>query len=407
MSAVEPALRLPRRRRFAPAAHARPPWRRPLAIVGLAARRRSGSLIAIFAPLLAPHDPLAQDSPSAPTRPSGDYPFGTDELGRDVLRRVLCGRAPLASARLLLVGAGLADRRRRSGRSPATSAGSVDGVVMRTADLVFAFPAIILAMVVTAVLGPSLRNAVLALVVVSWPSYARVVRGLVLSVGQTEYVTGDTPARRLRPARARPRRAARTSRGRSLVLATLDLGNAVLLLAGLSFLGLGAQPPDAGVGRRRRGGNAVLPVLVDRHLSRARDLLGRPRLQLSRRQPARRARPAILVARAAVRANEPARGRRADGAAPAARAGPSRSWTGWTTRSRSGRSSASPARAGVARRCPCSRCCSCSREVRRRAGGAAYRRAGPADALGPRPATRCAAASSRWSSRTRSPRSIR
>jgi len=114
--------------------------------------------------------------------------------------------------------------------------------VMRTVDLVFAFPAIILAMVVTAVLGPSLRNAVLALVVVSWPSYARVVRGLVLSVGQTEYVT----ATRLLGASARRalvRDVLPNVAGPVLVLATLDLGNAVLLLSGLSFLGLGAQPP--------------------------------------------------------------------------------------------------------------------------------------------------------------------
>ena len=113
---------------------------------------------------------------------------------------------------------------------------------MRAADLVFAFPAIILAMVVTAALGPSVRNAVLALVVVSWPSYARVVRGLVLSVGRTEYVF----AARLLGASARRtliRDVLPNVVGPVLVLATLDLGNAVLLLSGLSFLGLGAQPP--------------------------------------------------------------------------------------------------------------------------------------------------------------------
>ena len=103
---------------------------------------------------------------------------------------------------------------------------------MRTADLVFAFPAIILAMVVTAALGPSLRNAVLALVVVSWPSYARVVRGLVLSVGPDGVRDSDPPARRVRPAAPSSATCCRTSLGPVLVLATLDLGNAVLLLAG-------------------------------------------------------------------------------------------------------------------------------------------------------------------------------
>ena len=120
--------------------------------------------------------------------------------------------------------------------------GWVDSVLMRVVDIFFAFPAIILAMVVTAVLGPSLQNAVLALAVVTWPTYARVVRGLVLSAGHAEYVQsvrllGASSARALR------KDVAPNVVGPVLVLATLDIGNAVLLLAGLSFLGLGAQPP--------------------------------------------------------------------------------------------------------------------------------------------------------------------
>jgi peptide/nickel transport system permease protein len=118
----------------------------------------------------------------------------------------------------------------------------VDEVVMRATDLVFAFPTIILAMAVTAALGPSLKNAVLAVLVVFWPSYARVVRGLVQSLGQADYVS----ATRLLGAssfRALVVDVLPNVAGPVLVLATLDLGNAVLLLAGLSFLGLGAQPP--------------------------------------------------------------------------------------------------------------------------------------------------------------------
>jgi peptide/nickel transport system permease protein len=121
--------------------------------------------------------------------------------------------------------------------------GWTDGVVMRTTDLVFAFPAIILAMVVTAALGPGLTNAVLALVIVAWPSYARVVRSLVLSVADSEYVwatrlLGSSSRRTL------VREVLPNVVGPVLVLATLDVGNAILLLSGLSFLGLGAQPPD-------------------------------------------------------------------------------------------------------------------------------------------------------------------
>ena len=116
---------------------------------------------------------------------------------------------------------------------------------MRLVDLVFAFPPIILAMVVAAVLGRGLRNAALAIVVVAWPSYARVVRGLVLSVGDTEYVES---ARLLGAVGAHARSFAtscRTSPGRCSCSRRSTSANAILLLSGLSFLGLGAQPPQA------------------------------------------------------------------------------------------------------------------------------------------------------------------
>ena len=114
---------------------------------------------------------------------------------------------------------------------------------MRMVDLVFAFPPIILAMVVAAVLGRGLQNAALAIVVVAWPSYARVVRGLVLSVGDRS--TSIVSAARLLGAPDVFRDVVPNVAGPVLVLATLDLANAILLLAGLSFLGLGAQPPEA------------------------------------------------------------------------------------------------------------------------------------------------------------------
>ena len=215
-------------------------WRQPLAVIGLTLAA-AWIVIAVFAPLLAPFDPLAQDA-SPLTPPSGAYPFGTDELGRDVLSRVLYGARISIPLALLLVGLAVLIGA-TLGAIAGYFGGILDSLVMRSADLVFAFPAIILAMVVTAVLGPSIRNAVFAIVIVSWPAYARVVRGLVLSIGQTEYVT----ATRLLGASARRtlvRDVLPNVAGPVLVLATLDLGNAVLLLAGLSFLGLGAQPPQ-------------------------------------------------------------------------------------------------------------------------------------------------------------------
>ncbi|HEU5010564.1 MAG TPA: ABC transporter permease, partial [Gaiellaceae bacterium] len=218
----------------------RPVWRRPLAIAG-AVIALMWLVVAIFAPLIAPYDPLAQTF-TALQPPSLDHPFGTDELGRDVLSRVIYGARVSIPLALLLVflaatiGGVL-------GAIAGYFRGLADGTVMRVTDLVFAFPAIILAMVVTAVLGRGLRNAVLAIVIVAWPAYARVVRGLVLSIGDSEYVQS---ARLLGVSSRKTlfRDVLPNVAGPVLVLATLDLGTAILLLSALSFLGLGAQPPD-------------------------------------------------------------------------------------------------------------------------------------------------------------------
>jgi peptide/nickel transport system permease protein len=214
--------------------------RRPLAVVGMV-------IIAFWvvtivaAPLMAPYNPLLP-SGELFAAPSSTHWFGTDELGRDVLSRVLYAARvslPLAVALVVLavvIGGVL-------GAISGFFGGWIDSVLMRVVDIVFAFPAIVLAMVVTAVLSPSLSNAVLALALVTWPTYARVVRGLVLSARLSEYVLS------VRLIGASSWRALRKDVlpnvfGPVLVLATLDIGNAVLLLAGLSFLGLGAQPPE-------------------------------------------------------------------------------------------------------------------------------------------------------------------
>lgn len=227
-----PPVRL-RRRRF-PA-----PLRRPLAIMGLAILALW--LVAmLFAPL------ITQYAPDQPTNdlfasPSGSHWFGTDELGRDVFTRVVFGaRISLPLAALLVALAVVAGG--VIGAVAGYFGGWIDGVLMRLVDIVFAFPAIVLAMVVTAALGPGLQNAVLALGLVTWPTYARVVRGLVMSSTHSDYVYA------VRLMSGSSTRVIRKDVfpnviGPVLILATLDVGNAVLLLAGLSFLGLGAQPP--------------------------------------------------------------------------------------------------------------------------------------------------------------------
>jgi peptide/nickel transport system permease protein len=197
-------------------------------------------VLAIAAPAIAPYDPLAQSGPYyAP--PSGTHWFGTDQLGRDILSRIVFGARlslPLAVvivALALLIGGGLGLIAGYIGRG-------VDEVLMRLTDLVFAFPQIILAMAVSAAFGPSTRNAVLALVIVSWPIYARVVRSAVLSIRTSDFLSASRMLG-IGPWRALRRDVIPNSVGPSVVLASLELGNAVLLLASLSFLGLGPRPP--------------------------------------------------------------------------------------------------------------------------------------------------------------------
>jgi peptide/nickel transport system permease protein len=216
-------------------------WRQPLAVTG-AVIAVIWIVVAIFAPLIAPSDPLAQAFPPAQA-PSAHHLFGTDELGRDVFSRVVYGSRVSLPIALVLVALAMTIGS-TVGAVAGYFRGITDGVLMRTTDLVFAFPPIILAMVVAAVLGRGLFNAALAIVVVAWPSYARVARGLVLSVGDSEYVQsarllGATGRRTLF------RDVLPNVAGPIFVLATLDLANAILLLSGLSFLGLGAQPPQA------------------------------------------------------------------------------------------------------------------------------------------------------------------
>ncbi|GAA1323693.1 ABC transporter permease [Pseudonocardia xinjiangensis] len=216
-------------------------WRTPLGVTG-AAVAALWILVAVLGPVLWPYGPLAQDFPRLEA-PSGAHWFGTDELGRDVFTRVLAGAQVTVPLALLLVGLSVV-----VGGVLGLAAGFfgrwVDETVMRLTDLVMAFPIVILAMVVAAALGASLVNAVLAALVVSWPAYARVTRGLVVGVRTADYVLAD----RLLGFSAL--RSLRTDIvpmvvGPVLILATLDIGTATLLLSGLSFLGLGAKPPTA------------------------------------------------------------------------------------------------------------------------------------------------------------------
>lgn len=223
-----------KKRRFIPAA-----WRTPLAVIG-AVIAIGWIVVALLAPWIAPHDPLAQDLPRlAP--PSAEAIMGTDGNGRDVFSRLIYGAQTTIPLALALVVCAMV-----IGTIIGAAAGyfgaAVDEVLMRITDMVMAFPTVILAMVIAASLGPSILNAVIAGIIVAWPPYARITRSLVLGLRTQNYVVagrllGSSPFRSLR------RDVLPNIAGPVLVLASLDIGTAILLLSGLSFLGLGAQPP--------------------------------------------------------------------------------------------------------------------------------------------------------------------
>lgn len=216
-------------------------WRTLLMIVG-AVIIGCWVIVALLAPVIAPDNPLVQNA--APlTAPSAAHLFGTDENGRDVLSRVLYGARVSLPLGVILVILELAIGG-ILGAIAGFFGGWVDQVIMRFTDLVFAFPTILLAMVVVAAMGPGIFHSLIAVAVVGWPTQCRVVRSLVRSTMQSDYVTvsrllGASSARALRV------EVVRNVLGPVVVLATLGVGNAILLLSGLSFLGLGAQPPKA------------------------------------------------------------------------------------------------------------------------------------------------------------------
>ena len=223
-----------RRRRRLPAY-----LRSPLAVVG-AVIVLAWLLIAVLAPWLRPFDPLVQSFDRLQP-PNAVNLLGTDQSGRDVLSRIITGAQVSMPLALLLVTFAMV-----IGSVLGAVAGyfgkAIDEAIMRLADLVYAFPTIILAMVIAAALGPSLTNAVIAMLIVTWPTYARVTRALVLSARKQEYVI----AGRLLgagPFASLGRDIAPNVVAPIVVLATLDVGTAILLLSGLSFLGLGAVPP--------------------------------------------------------------------------------------------------------------------------------------------------------------------
>lgn len=198
-------------------------------------------LIAIFAPFLAPYDPSAQDTSRRRESSSSEHLLGLDDLGRDVLSRIIWGaRVSLrVGFSVVLIAATIGIL---LGAIAGYFGGIVDTLIMRLCDILLAFPGILLAVALVAVLGPSLNNVVLALATIGWVGYARLVRGQVLKVREMEFVTAAR-AIGARSHRVILRHVLPNVINPVIVLATLGLAGAILSEAALSFLGLGVQPP--------------------------------------------------------------------------------------------------------------------------------------------------------------------
>lgn len=204
------------------------------------------SLVALFAPLLAPHDPYAQDLRAVLQPPSAEYLLGTDELGRDVLSRLIMGSrvsllaAVQGTAVAIAIGLPL-------GLIAGYVRGRTDRIVMIFTDTLMALPALVLAMAIVAIWGPSLTNAMLAIGIITAPRALRLVRGSVLHIREETYIEASrsigTPDWKIILRHVLPNAAAPL-----IVFIGVLAGTVMLMEAGLSFIGLGVQPPESSWG---------------------------------------------------------------------------------------------------------------------------------------------------------------
>ena len=198
-------------------------------------------LTAILAPVIAPYDPIVQDLAIRLQPPSGAHWFGTDNFGRDIFSRVIYGgRYSLLAGCLTVVIAGVIGT--FYGAIAGYVGGIVDTVMMRVSEMILSFPSLILAMIINAVMGSNLFNTMFALVIVAWPTYARLMRSVVLSVKENEYVAASE-ALGASKARILVKEIIPNSISSVLIMATTDIGNQILMFSTLSFLGLGSAPP--------------------------------------------------------------------------------------------------------------------------------------------------------------------
>lgn len=215
-------------------------------------------LIAAFAKYLCPYDPYTQDLTLAQKAPCPEHLLGTDRYGRDMLSRVITGSTVSIYGTLILV-AVITVVGTVIGILCGWRGGKTEAVLMRISDLFLAFPGLVFALAVAAVLGGGIQNVIIALAVISWPKFARLARGLTLTQKASPYLmaaklsgssTGKLLIKHILPNIAGP----------ILVTAVLDIGTMMMELAGLSFLGLGVKPPMAEWGSMINDGRSMLQI---------------------------------------------------------------------------------------------------------------------------------------------------
>ena len=214
------------------------------------------ALLALLGPSMTPFDPAAQTLPLRLARPSAAHPYGLDELGRDILARVLAGAriSFLIGLTVVFVSASVGTL---LGAAAGYFGGLLDDAISRVIDVLLAFPGLLLAIALVAVLGPSLANVLVALTIIGWVGYARLVRGQVLRARELDYVQAAR-AQGAGVARILWRHVIPAALPAVVVQATLGMAGAIVSEAALSFLGLGVQPPTPSWGTMLNGGRAHL-----------------------------------------------------------------------------------------------------------------------------------------------------
>ena len=213
-------------------------------------------LVTLFADKIVPYDPYAQDLSQSRLPPSAAHWMGTDQYGRDMFSRVVVGAQTSIFSTLALV-AVISVFGTVVGTLCGYYGGALDSIVMRISDVCLAFPGLVFALAIAALLGGGVSNAVIALAVISWPKYARVARSQTLALKNGPFVS----AARLSGSSSTQmilRHILPNILGPILVTVMLDIGTMMMELAGLSFLGLGAQPPTAEWGNMMSGGRSML-----------------------------------------------------------------------------------------------------------------------------------------------------